>query len=158
MELGLKIINILELKQMGVQKRTSRQYQVVVFEHDKDVFKGMFYLENGIKLHPGDQVLASLLLTGKAEQKRTSQGQLFTDYSTFFILNKCIVVGHVNTWTPPQQNPQWVPPQPQQQTINEQEYNTTRQAQLQEQEQDQAQEPTDDVLPDWMNDLGADNE
>lgn len=157
MELGLKIINILELKQMGVQKRTSRQYQVVVFEHDKDTFKGMFYLENGIKLHPGDQVLASLLLTGKAEQKRTAQGQLFTDYSTFFILNKCVVVGHVNTWTPPKQNQQWIP-QPQQQTINEQEYNTTRQAQLQEQEQDQAQEPTDDVLPDWMNDLGADNE
>jgi hypothetical protein len=94
MELGLKIINILELKQTGVQKRTSRQYQVVVFEHDKDTFKGMFYLESGIKLHPGDQVLASLVLTGKAEQKRTAQGQIFTDYNTFFILNKCVVVGH----------------------------------------------------------------
>lgn len=153
MELGLKIIKILELQKITVQQRTNRQYQVVIFEHDKDVFKGMYYLDGDVKLHPGDQVLTSLLLTGKKEQKQTTQGQTFIDYNTFFILNKCVVVGHATVWTPPKQNPQWVP---QQQTINEQAYNTTRQAQLQEQEQEQS--PTDDVLPDWMNDLGADNE
>lgn len=147
MELGLKIITVLELKKIGVQQRTNRQYQVIVFDHDKDVFKGMYYLDSGIKLHPGDQVLASLLLTGKVENKRTAQGQPFTDYNTFFILNKCVVVGKATMWEPPKQNPQWVP---QQQTINEQDYQTTKQAQLQEQEQ----EPTDEVLPDWMNDLG----
>lgn len=151
MELGLKIIKVVELQKITIQQRTNRQYQVIVFEHDKDVFKGMYYLDSGIKLHPGDQVLASLLLTGKVENKRTAQGQTFTDYNTFFILNKCVVVGHATTWTPPKQNPQWIP---QQQTINEQDYQTTKQAMVQEQEQ----VPPDDVLPDWMSDIGADNE
>lgn len=145
MELGLKIIKVVELQKITIQQRTNRQYQVIVFEHDKDVFKGMYYLDSGVKLHPGDQVLASLLLTGKVENKRTAQGQPFTDYNTFFILNKCVVVGHDNIWTPPKQNPQ-------QQTINEQDYQTTKQAMVQE------QEPTDEVLPDWMSDIGADNE
>lgn len=147
MELGLKIITVLELKKIGVQQRTNRQYQVIIFDHDKDVFKGMYYLDGDVKLHAGDKVLTNLLLTGKVENKTTAQGQQFTDYNTFFILNKCVVVGKATMWTPPKQNSEWTP---QQQTINEQAYNTTRQAQLQEQEQG----PTDEVLPDWMSDLG----
>lgn len=142
MDIGLHFITILRMEGTRIQPKTNRQYQTIYFNCDNQEFKGMYYLDSGSKLHIGEKILAHLKLLGTKEQVQGQKG-MFDKYNTFFIVLSAMSASQENISY--QEAAEAWDPKPK---FQQQEFNTSR------------AEPTyrttqqDPELPDWMNDIG----
>ena len=144
MDIGLHFITILRMEGARIQPKTNRQYQTIYFNCDNQEFKGMYYLDTGSKLHIGEKILAHLKVLGTKEQVQGQKG-MFDKYNTFFIVLSAMSASQENI-SYQEAEEQWDPkPRFQQQEFNtakaEPTYRTTQKEQ-------------DPELPDWMNDIG----